>query len=273
MRTWVNGRLLDDPYEPVLSAFDHGLTVGDGVFETISATGGQPFALTRHLRRLVRSATGLGLAEPDLELVREGIAAVTRDVGEGRARIRVTVTAGPGPLGSERGGGGQTVIVAAGPSKPWPASTAVAVVPWRRNERAPTAGLKTTSYADNVMALAYAAERDASEAIFANTAGDVCEGTGSNLAYVIDGVLTTPTLSAGCLAGVTRALVVQWCDVVEADAPLDVLAGASEMFLMSTTRDVQPVDTCDGRPLAAPGPVTRAVQDDWWRHVAEQIDP
>ena len=62
------------------------------------------------------------------------------------------------------------------------------VVPWTRNERAATAGLKTTSYADNVVALAYAKARGASEAIFGNTRGELCEGTGSNVFVVIDGV-------------------------------------------------------------------------------------
>ena len=73
-----------------------------------------------------------------------------------------------------------------------PASAAVVVVPWTRNERAATAGLKTTSYADNVVALAYAKERGAVEAIFANTRGELCEGTGSNIFVVVDGVLVTP---------------------------------------------------------------------------------
>ncbi len=80
-------------------------------------------------------------------------------------------------------------------------------VPWVRNERSAVAGLKTTSYAENVRALAYAKERGGSEAIFANTVGDLCEGTGSNIFCVYDGELVTPTLESGALAGVTRTLV------------------------------------------------------------------
>src|SRR6185312_15506122 len=92
-----------------------------------------------------------------------------------RARLRVTVTGGPAPFGSDRGDAKATVIIATAPLADWPATADVVVVPWTRNERAATAGLKTTSYADNVVALHYAHERGASEAIFGNTRGELCE--------------------------------------------------------------------------------------------------
>ena len=120
-------------------------------------------------------------------------------------------------------------------------------MPWPRNERGALAGLKTTSYAENVIALARAAEHGATEAIFPNTAGNLCEGTGTNVFYVVDGELRTPTLDAGCLAGVTRALILEWFGGREVDEPVEVLERASEIFLASTTRDVQGVHTCDGR--------------------------
>ena len=81
----------------------------------------------------------------------------------------------------------------------------VIVVPWVRNDRGATAGLKTTSYAENVRALAYAHERGASEAMFGNTRDELCEATGSNVFVVRDGVAVTPQGSSGCLLGVTRA--------------------------------------------------------------------
>ena len=73
MRVWINGRLLLDPNEPVLRVTDHGFTVGDGVFEAVKVVNGQPFALTRHLSRLTRSAKGLHLPAPDEAWVREGV--------------------------------------------------------------------------------------------------------------------------------------------------------------------------------------------------------
>ena len=176
-------------------------------------------------------------------------------------------------MGSGRGAGPATLIVAAAPMAPSDESVAVARVPWVRNERGAVAGLKTTSYAENVVALAEARKRGASEAIFANTIGHLCEGTGSNVGYVIDGEARTPSLDSGCLAGVTRALLLEWCDVVEADEPIGVLDEAEEVFLVSTTRDVQPVHRVDDRVLTAPGPVGRALQEAWAARAAEGVDP
>ena len=142
-------------------------------------------------------------------------------------------------------------------------TTAIVTVPWPRNERGALAGLKTTSYGENVVALAHAHERGATEAIFANLAGNLCEGTGANIFYVVDGELRTPTLASGCLAGVTRALLLDWFGGVEVDEPVEVLERASEIFLVSTIRDVQAVHDCDGRGYPAPGPVTAEAQRVW----------
>ena len=270
----MNGTLLADSAARI-SVFDHGLTVGDGVFETIRISGGVPFALTRHLARLSASAAGLGLPAPDLDQVRAGIAALLDAAGApAAARMRITLTAGDSPLGSARGGGPATVIVALGE---WPvieAACDVVMVPWTRNEHGALAGLKTTSYAENVLALGYARERGGGEAIFANTAGNLCEGTGTSVFVVSGGRLLTPPLSSGCLAGVTRGLVIEWAGAIEEDLPAGALAAAPEAFLTSTTRDVQPVRAVNGRPLpAAPGPVTRRAAGIFAAMSAAQSDP
>ncbi|WP_460735303.1 aminotransferase class IV [Nocardioides ginkgobilobae] len=264
MHAWVDGSLLLDPTAAAVRVTDHGLTVGDGVFESVKVVDGRPFALGPHLDRLERSALGLGLEAPDRPLVEEGVRAVLDAEHLPLGRLRITVTGGPAPLGSGRGDEGQTVVVVAVPMAPAAASAAVVTVPWPRNERGATAGLKTTSYAENVIALAHAQRQGADEALLANTVGDLCEGTGSNVFYVTDGELRTPTLASGCLAGVTRALVLEWCGGVEVDAPLaEVAAGASEVFLVSTTRDVQPVLRWDGRTWDHPGPLTLEVARTW----------
>ena len=103
---------------------------------------------------------------------------------------------------------------------------------------------------ENVIALAEAHKVGASEAIVPNTVGNLCEGTGTNVFAVIGGELVTPPLLAGCLAGVTRALVLDLLpDADEADVPMTALAGADEVLLTSTTRDVQPLRLLDGRLL------------------------
>lgn len=271
MRAWINGDLLPDATAPAVSVTDHGLTVGDGVFEAVKVVGGRPFALDRHLERLHRSARGLGLPEVDEDAVRRGIAAVLEGEPHPLGRLRITVTGGPAPLGSGRGGAAPTMVVVLDAMTAWPDTTSVATVPYPRNERGALAGLKTTSYAENVVALAAARERGASEAIFANLAGHLCEGTGSNVFYVLDGELRTPTLASGCLAGVTRALVLEWYGGREVDEPIEVLERASEVFLASTTRDVQAVVRWNERELPAPGPVTTAVREVWRQREPELL--
>jgi len=252
---WIDGTLVADA-QATVRADDHGLVVGDGVFETMKVTDGRAWALDRHLARLRGSAGGLGLdIGYDDDSLRAAVSEALVASGLRQARVRLTVTGGPGSLGSWRVEGGRaSVLVAVTPLGERAPSATVAIVPWTRNEHGATAGLKTTSYADNVVALAFARERDADEAIFANTAGMLCEGTGSNVFVVLaDGTCATPPLSAGCLAGVTRALVLEAGAAVERNVTMAEFTGAGEAFLTSTTRDVQPIAAIDGRVLPVLG--------------------
>ncbi|WP_283133104.1 aminotransferase class IV [Rhizohabitans arisaemae] len=271
---WVNGRLVD-AWQAVVSVFDHGLLVGDGVFETVKTVGGRPFALTRHLERLRTSARRMGLADPDLAQIRDGVrtcldAASPWELG----RIRITHTSGVGPLGSARGDEGTTTIVIVAPQPPLPPVGDVVIAPWARNERGALAGVKSTSYGENAIALAYAKEHGAGEAVLANLKGEVCEGTGSNVFVVRQGRLFTPPLTSGCLAGVTRDLVLEWCGGEEADLPIEALREAEEAFLTSTTRDIQPIRRVDGRELpACPGPVTAKAMRVFAERSTADVDP
>ncbi|MEW2572916.1 aminodeoxychorismate lyase [Streptomyces sp. NPDC057621] len=273
MKIWLDGGLQDSESARV-SVFDHGLTVGDGIFETVKTTDGRTFALTRHLDRLARSASGLGLPEPDRDELLRACAAVVDANPVPLGRLRITYTGGHGPLGSDRGEQGPTLVVALAESGPRPDSTAVITVPWTRNERGALTGLKTTSYAENVVALARAREQGASEALFANTVGQLCEGTGSNVFVVLDGEIHTPPVASGCLAGITRALTAEWTGAKETDLPLDVLERAEEVFLTSSLRDVQAVHRVDGRELpGAAGPVTAKAMRIFTERAADDLDP
>ena len=200
---WIDGQLIGSgasvPYD------DHGVTVGDGAFETIKIEGGQAFALRRHLDRLEQSVQLLRLPPLDRALLESGIAEVLAEPRQGF--LRVTVTAGRGPLGSNRDDSNLRLIVAVRAGSVRVDPTDVVTVPWTRNESGALAGIKSTSYAENVVALSVADEAGASEALFANTVGNLCEGTGSNVFVGFGDRLVTPPLSSGCLAGVTRALV------------------------------------------------------------------
>lgn len=296
VRVWVDGQLLGP--SATVAALDHGVTVGDGVFETCKVVDGRPFALSRHHDRMDRSLAGLGLEPLDRDRLAEGIDAVLGQGSMTFARLRYTVTAGLGPLGSDRIPGAATYVVTAAEVSPAPPTTTVAVVPWTRNERGALAGVKSTSYAENVVALAAAKELGHSEALFANTAGMLCEGTGTNVFVVTDGVVRTPSLATGPLAGVTRALTITWLreegvEVVEEALPLSVLAEADEVWITSSTRDVTAVTEIGVVPTATlltgeqvsvpelqprtlgdrPGPLAQVAQEVFARRSAADPDP
>lgn len=275
---WLDGSLVDAT-DASLSWSDHGITVGDGVFETVELRRGRPFALTRHLERLRRSCTGLRFEPPHRSLLLDAVSTVCAQWGDAPGRLRITVTTGPGPMGSERGAGPPTLLVSASDMTVHTDPTDVFTVAFTRNERGALAGLKTTSYAENVLALRMAREHGASEAIFANTSGALCEGTGSNVFVGIDGRLLTPPLSTGCLAGVTRALLLEalaaaGTPAFEEALPLGVLRSADEAFLVSTGRHVQPVRHVDGSPLGScPGPLTTDASGIWHEAYDDAVDP
>ena len=278
---WARGRLRD-PDEPLFGATDHGVTVGDGVFETCAVVDGTAFALTRHLDRLERSALGMGLPVPDRDEVREGITAVL-GATPSAGRLRITLVGGPGPAGSERGETPPTVVVVATPAHP-PRPVRVARVPWTRNERSAVAGIKSTSYAENVVALAAAKRLGADEALLANTVGELCEGTGSNVFVERHGELVTPALASGCLAGVTRELVLEWS--AHAGLPVrearpgelawevldEVTDGVAHLVVTGSVRGVVPAVALDGSPVE-PGPLTLRVAEEYTRRLRDDLDP
>ncbi len=273
MKVWLDGKVFDSD-DARVSVRDHGLTVGDGVFETMKVVDGVPFALSRHLARLQASAACLGLAIPSVQALRSGAAELLAAHTPGEVgRLRITVTGGDGPPGTERGDAGPTVLMVAGVARRVEGAAVLATVPWVRNERSAVAGAKTTSYAENVVALAWAHQRGADEALFADTRGNVCEGTGTNVFWVEEGRLLTAALSTGCLAGITRGLVIEWSGAQEVERPIEALADAEELFIASSTRDVQAVRVLDGRGYPGPGPVTSAAATEFAKRSAEQLDP
>jgi branched-chain amino acid aminotransferase len=277
VKVWVSGAVVE-ARRATVPADDHGLVVGDGVFETIKVIDGHPFALTRHLDRLHTSAAALGIEVPTHDELRlavgELLAANAGEVAAAPLRLRITVTGGPSPLSSVRGDAPSTVLLALTPIDSVPSIVDVVVVPWTRNERGALAGVKSTSYAENVRALAFAHERGAGEAVFANTVGELCEGSGTSIFVGVGGRLLTPPLTSGCLAGVTRGLLLEWLDAAEEPMPVGALATADEAFLASTIRDIQPIRAVDGRPLPeAPGPLTVLAQKVFAERMAAEHEP
>jgi len=277
-RIWRNGKMISAD-EAHISPFDHGILVGDGVFETLNVYGGEPFAASRHFCRLKRSADKMGLEVPDESELLEAMRAVVKANDLTKARIRVTITGGISPLGSDRGTNEHTLLVAASPLPEFAEVGKVITVPFTRNENSALAGVKSTSYGENVVALALAKKQGAVEAIFANNAGMLCEGTGCNIFLVIDGKLLTPTLASACLAGVTRSVVLDVCaeleiEVSEKDVPLDDLKKAEEAFLSSSLREIQGIERVDEVDLpSAPGLITQKIREGFKDFVSRNPDP
>lgn len=271
---WLNGELVDNQ-QARISVFDHGLTVADGIFETLKVNNGEVFALDRHLDRLQHSAEILGFGELDRDHIAKGCAEVlAANSGIEHGRMRITVTSGVGPLGSDRLAGPTTVVVAVSSTTPWPSETSVVVVPWVRNERSSIAGAKSTSYAENVVALEAAHSAGFSEAIFTDSRGNISEGTGTNIFLVSNGEILTPSRDTGLLEGITRNLVIEWARLAsmivhEQHFAVAALMEADEIFITSSTRDVHPVTLVGvmapdrsvvSRVNKSIGPVTQTLQ-------------
>ena len=273
LRIWLNGAVYDDPRQATITGTDHGLVVGDGVFETLKVSEQGAFAVRRHLNRLARSAAALNLPQPDHHQVREAISAVldVRDFPLGK--LRITYTGGDGPLGSEAAYGPPTLIVALTPADPAPPISSIVTAPWTRNERGALTGVKSISYAENVRTLCHAIERGASEAIFLNTVGHVCEGTGSNIFVVLGDRVVTPPLTSGPLAGITRELIMEWSPVEERELTLEEAQQADEVFLTSSMRNIQGIERWDDHTFSSLRPVTQALAAEFAKRAHDDLDP
>lgn len=271
---WLNGELIDSR-EAAVSLNDHGFTLGDGAFETMLASEQGVFALTRHLRRLESTCRRLALGPIDVEGLRAAVLEVVAAARAGHSeiggllRVRVTVSSGVGPAGLARGEGPVTVAITAVPQHVERTAVRAALVPWVRNERGALAGIKTICAGENVLAARFTQSIGADEGIWANTRGDLCEGTTTNVFVEYQGSLLTPALDSGCLPGIARELLVHWCRaaglaISETRVPLAVLdavrGGESALLVTSAVRGVVPVTSFDGCPVSSGTLSAQAVQ-------------
>jgi branched-chain amino acid aminotransferase len=257
--------------EARVSVLDNGFTFGDSVYETLRTYAGRPFRLDRHLERLRGSAARLGIAVPlaDVELSRRLDALLARAANP-ESYVRLIVTRGVGDLSYnfERVKG-PTVVMAVKPFQPYPEhhfreGVDVIVSSVRRNHPlALDPAIKSCNLLNNILAVREAQARGAVEAILLNHAGDVAEGASTNVFAVRAGAVVTPPLEAGILAGITRDLVLdlgrrRGLAMREEPLPLATLLAAEEGFLTSTTRELAPMRSVDGRPIGSgrPGPLT-----------------
>jgi branched-chain amino acid aminotransferase len=252
----------------LVTARDRGLTLADGLFETMRVRHGRVFQLGAHLNRLER-----GLAVLRIPLVADmgaAIAGALERFGAADAAVRVTVTRGPGASGlAVPAASTPTVIVTVTPLPSFHAEIYEkglrAHVPrGRRNPRAATAGVKTLSYTDAIVGLLEAQERGADEALFLDVDEHCSEASASNLFVWTGATLVTPPASCGALPGITRATVMQLAttlgiEAIERPCTIDELLAAEEAFLTSSLRGIAPLVRVDGHAVGPgiPGPLTR----------------
>jgi 4-amino-4-deoxychorismate lyase len=238
----VAGRGLVDPAEPVFHPDDEALLRGAAAFETVRIRGGRPVLLRPHVERLERSALALRLPPPDgaADLARQVAEAANTD--EGTLRLFRT---------------GMTLLATAGPLPPGLAelrARGIALVTIRIHNTGLLTGVKATSYATALAAIASAEKQGADDAIYLGEGETVLEGTMSNIWWREDDVLVTPSLATGVLPGVTRGAVAALArkagySIREGSFTLPALMRAEEAFTSSAVREIMPVIAVDGREI------------------------
>ena len=243
--------------ESVIALPDDGLYRGDGVFEVIRLYGGHPFALAEHLNRIGRSAAAIELPV-DRGALEHEIEALLERHGSDDGQLRIVLTRG-----------GRRILLTE-ELPPRGESVRLATVTY-----APSViltGVKSLSYAANMQATRIAASRGADEAILIRPDGIVLEAPTSTVFWVsAEGPLRTPALSTGILESITRSKVIAEMHVEEGEFEVDDLLGAHEVFLASTTREVQPVSAIDGRALPTPGARTVEAQEGFARRLETEL--
>ena len=243
--------------QAMIPVSDEGLLRGDGAFEVMRLYGGTPFALDEHFARLGRSCAGLRL-EADLEALRAEAGALLEQAGPVEGLLRLVVTRG----------GRRIAIV-----EPLPRHAPIArVMTVRYAPNRVLDGLKTLSYAANMLARRLAGEQGYDEALLVTPHGRVLEGPTWSFFWVRGGRLLTPPLEDRILGSITRARILAVTDAREEPTTLDDLQGAEEAFIASTVREVLPIAAIDDLTLpAAPGPVTLATREALGRAIQAEI--
>lgn len=273
----INGQIVDREHATI-SVFDHGFLYGEGVYEVLRTYDGEPFLFERHMRRLRASAGMLALDVPptDTDLhasISSTIAAAALGTDGREAYIRVLVTRGVGDISYDLDTCPvPTVVIIVKPHVDPPTSAyaegvMVSLVGVMRNHPGSVNPIiKSNNLLNNALGSQEASRRGAFEGVMRNYRGEIAECSTSNIFAVKDGVVITPPLTAGLLAGITREFLFEVAD--EAGIPMREqvmqdadLLGADEAFLTSTTREVVPIVRVDAQVIGTgrPGPITQAL--------------
>jgi branched-chain amino acid aminotransferase len=269
------------PIEKVrLSPGQAGLICGWGIFTTLRISRGEAFAYERHWRRLEKDAAIIHLPMPySSAKVRLNLHEVIRgnNVSEGAARIYLVYNHVGFWHGDEKSVPDVDLIIYAAALPHYREPVRLGLREQGRHAASPLAGVKVTSWLQNVWAVAEAQKEGFDEVVLLNERGEVAECTAANIFAVKNGKIHTPPLNSGCLEGVTRGILFEIApeagiSVVEQALHPDDLYSADEVFITSTNRNLIGVGEIAGHQIsAAPGPVTHQLNDLFDAYVAEYV--
>lgn len=269
---------LNDDLIPVeqarVSVLDRGFLYGDAIFETVAAYAGTCFRLDRHIARFLRSAALLGITPPySVQEITQRLNHCLQSNKLSDAVLRFSLSRGRSTRGLDvRSCVDPTFVILCFPARPYPRKllTQGAVATLASIRRIPATALpplaKTANYLNGILAFREAVACGASEAFLLTTAGAIAEGTVSNVFLVHDGVLRTPSLETGIIAGITREAVLEVANdlaipIYEGILPAAELATADEVFYTNTSATVMPVGRIDERHYSPQGPVTTRLRE------------
>jgi branched-chain amino acid aminotransferase len=269
---YVNGKITPAD-QAVVPVYDHGFVYGEGVYETMRTYNRVVFLYDRHVRRLRQSAERIALDVPfDDGALLTWIGRTIDAAGDlQEAYVRVLHTRGVGDLSYDlRATPTPTTVVIVKPFEPYPARVydagiRLALADMLRNHpRSVDPIIKSNNLMNNALAMQAALRTGADEALMCNYRGELTECSQSNVFLVRDGAALTPKSESGLLEGVTRAFLFELgrelgIDVREETLYPKDLETADELFITSTTRELSPVVSVDGRAVGdgQPGPVTK----------------
>ncbi len=279
---FLNNRLVSDK-KAAVSVFDHGFLYGDGIYETLRVYNGIVYMIDEHIERLQRSASMISLRIPmTTEMIKEAIYRTIKANRLGDAVVRISISRGKGAIGLDPELCLEpTFVIIAYPFKGHPMvnyqrGVKVAIVKTRRNFKdAIDPRIKSLNFLNNILAKIEAKKSGAYEAIMLNYRGYIAEGTISNIFFVKDSTLCTPTVDVGILDGITRRLIIEIAiengiEVNEGRFRPGDLYTADEVFLSSTTMELMPVTKVNDIKIATkPGRITRILHKTYQQKVEE----
>ena len=271
----VNGQLVPAS-EATVSPLDRGLLYGDGVFETIRVYGGTPYLLDAHLKRMAHGCSVILLPMPEPEEIKGWVREALEANDLSDAYLRITVTRGAtGGVWYDFDQASPTIVILCKPySQPdYGNGLILRLSTFRSDEQSPLTRIKHTGLLWKIMARREARQSGVNDAIMLNTKGHVAEATSANAFWVRQGILYTPSLDSGILAGITRGGVLeiageQGIEIVEGHFAFEELLAAEEAFLTSSTWELAPIRSIDDMTFAhAPGKVTKRLAEGYSRRV------